>query len=625
MRPVFDPTGGPDVLVEKMVGKAYDTVRRVSLSLPELQRLDGVLEEIPDLATNVVAAELETQLPAVLVEVDSKANTAVTGYLGEAVPPIMNHIQQKAEEIDVVAENVDAVAAQASNSAVVAGNGASAAQSESARATDEANRAEQAATVATLSSTIFETKELGIAGTTDGDYFSTPSASTQEYLILWHHVGAEAIYVDSYPSKAALDALGLEDQNVDLTQLAWMVIDNKDKVGWNAIDRTGGPTTYGLKRIGAGLTAVNSPMLVVQIGDVAVTRSLEAVGVEDLPTINKIAWAVVDVKGAISWLQVGLDGNPTQNSIDRIVKMLPADISGPAKQYRDNVLGAKLIDSGPTITTGGDSLTAGAGGGGTTYPGVLQSLITASGRTNKVVPRAVGGENTVTIAARLGANPYLIKAVGGVIPENPTLVEITLLPINGFVPKPLMQGPSTFAVTIGNVKGVFSRTVVGTTYTYYFTRNESGAALNVNRPTAMYTDNGVESREDIQIIWIGQNGPSEERAIQDAKAIAARLTSLNKKFLVMSKLAVTGNSAADDAVDSVWFAEFGRRFISPRAYMVEYGLADAGITPTPQDILDMAAGLVPGSLRADRVHLNGAGYTIVGTLVFNRLVEFGWI
>lgn len=204
MRPVFDPTGGPDVLVEKMVGKAYDTVRRVSLSLPELQRLDGVLGEIQDLATNVVAAELETQLPAVLVEVDSKANTAVTGYLGEAVPPIMNHIQQKADEIDVVAENVDAVAAQASNSAVVAGNGASVAQSESARATDEANRAEQAATVATLSSTIFETKELGIAGTADGEYFSTPSASTQEYLILWHHVGAEAVYVDSYPSASAI-------------------------------------------------------------------------------------------------------------------------------------------------------------------------------------------------------------------------------------------------------------------------------------------------------------------------------------------------------------------------------------------------------------------------------------
>ena len=58
-----------------------------------------------------------------------------------------------------------------------------------------------------------------------------------------------------------------------------------------------------------------------------------------------------------------------------------------------------------TICTWGDSLMTGAGGGGTTYPPVLQSLL---GDEFLVVNCGVGGENSLTIAARQGGIPTLL-------------------------------------------------------------------------------------------------------------------------------------------------------------------------------------------------------------------------
>lgn len=83
MRPVFDPTGGPDVLVEKMIGTAYETVKRVYCHLPEIRRLDGVLTEIPILAQTSVDNALAVALPPILTQLDEKVQEA-GGWVGKA-------------------------------------------------------------------------------------------------------------------------------------------------------------------------------------------------------------------------------------------------------------------------------------------------------------------------------------------------------------------------------------------------------------------------------------------------------------------------------------------------------------------------------------------------------------
>ncbi|AFI55337.1 hypothetical protein TSMG0054 [Halocynthia phage JM-2012] len=67
--------------------------------------------------------------------------------------------------------------------------------------TAETNRVVSAADAAALNAGIFQTTTLGLAGTTEGDYFSTPSTTDIEYLILYRHdAGSVATEIKRYPS-----------------------------------------------------------------------------------------------------------------------------------------------------------------------------------------------------------------------------------------------------------------------------------------------------------------------------------------------------------------------------------------------------------------------------------------
>ena len=419
----------------------------------------------------------------------------------------------------------------------------------------------------------------------------------------------------------AVDAVGIEILSA-LNDFVFALVDEEGRRLWLEAGKDGGPTPYAAKKIGAKLTVENAPVFYQSILAKAIAETIVAVGMEDMSALNEAVFGITAENGQRLWLEAGKDGGPTPYAISSIVKKLPGGLGEAPSTYQSGIKGAQGIVSGPHITCWGDSMTAGAGGGGTTYPAVLQSLLTAAGYTGTVTNRGVGGENTVTICARAGGNPFIALPVGGIIPATNTAFEITLQAINGQVPKPLMQGASSYTGRLGNVPGTFSRTVVDTTYTYFFTRATAGAEVVANRPLPLYLDIGDQARDDINIIWIGQNGPNDVRAIQDAKAIIQRLTALDKRYLVISK---PGGSSTSDVDDAMWFAEFGRRFIPIRQYLVKYGLADAGITPTEQDNIDMANGTVPVSLRYDGVHWLAAGYTILANIIFQRLKELEWI
>ena len=65
-------------------------------------------------------------------------------------------------------------------------------------------------------------------------------------------------------------------------------------------------------------------------------------------------------------------------------------------------------------------------------------------------------------------------------------------------------------------------------------------------------------------------------------------------------------------MDEQMKAEFESHFIDVRYNLCKYGLTDAGITPTEQDLIDLSTNDVPTSLRVDEVHLTSIGYNIVG-------------
>lgn len=81
----------------------------------------------------------------------------------------------------------------------------------SAFITSEADRAEQAADSAALNAGIYADTTAGLSATTEGDYFSVPSAEDDEYLILYlHEAGPVATEIKRYPSSEAIDAVSEE-------------------------------------------------------------------------------------------------------------------------------------------------------------------------------------------------------------------------------------------------------------------------------------------------------------------------------------------------------------------------------------------------------------------------------
>ena len=54
---------------------------------------------------------------------------------------------------------------------------------------------------------IFASTTAGIAGTTNGQYFCTPSVDSAKYLVLYRNNSGTAVEVSTYPSKAAVDAV----------------------------------------------------------------------------------------------------------------------------------------------------------------------------------------------------------------------------------------------------------------------------------------------------------------------------------------------------------------------------------------------------------------------------------
>lgn len=468
------------------------------------------------------------------------------------------------------------------------------------RSEEDAKRSELAANVAAATTNLKPTIADGLAATAgtgpDNRFFSVPSTGSL-VVIAYLNDGGVPVEIGGIASSKAIEEIGIEEMDSDLTDLLYGVLDKEGNRTSMEIGLDGRPTDFSAACMGEKLTGENSPALL--------SAAVAASGFEEIDDeLNDLSFGIAGKDGGLTFLAANLNGDPTADSAARIFKKLP-------------------IRSGPNILCAGDSMTQGnQDGTGVTYPDELQKLLSAAGHPGAVTNFGAGGETSVTITARAGGNPFVVLPVGGVIPATTGAVQITLLPINGAPVDPLKQGPSTYIATLAGVRGTFSRTIAGDVFTYYFTRFVAGTEIPVNRPEPMYLEIAEAARGDIAVIWMGQNGPNTDRAIQDAEAIISHMKALDKRFIVIS---MPGGSSAQDADDSKWFAKFGRRFIPIRQYMAQYGLADAGITPTAQDLADMTNGTVPTSLRTDAVHWIGEGYKILAKQIFKRMKELEFI
>lgn len=262
----------------------------------------------------------------------------------------------------------------------------------------------------------------------------------------------------------------------------------------------------------------------------------------------------------------------------------------------------------------GDSLTAGAGGGGTSYPAVCAQEL---GLTYKNC--GVGGETGNTIAARQGGNSVIIPA-GAVNGTYETLTDIF-----GANIKPLLQGNGSGSGNKLIVNGV-ECTLSYASATGYTISGYTGKALTV---PAIARFAGSDFNGKVVCIWAGNNGvnvggdTSADAVIAIIDSMIAHLGHSN--YVVFTRWITNATDSTFAAEDPKMLKRYGNKLFPVRRLLVDYGLDLAGIAPTAQDETDIAKGTVPTSLRSDGIHLNAAGYTAVGKMLANKIRSLGYV
>ncbi|OZA00354.1 MAG: hypothetical protein B7Y02_18605, partial [Rhodobacterales bacterium 17-64-5] len=266
----------------------------------------------------------------------------------------------------------------------------------------------------------------------------------------------------------------------------------------------------------------------------------------------------------------------------------------------------------------GDSLTAGAGGGGTTYPGVMAAALGLP-----FITTAVGGTLSGSIGVRQGGIAMNLTLAAD-LPADTSEVDV-----------------SAYSEEFTNNQG-YTNNVAGTldgesailrryssadpnahiTLKYTIRRTEAGEARPIPAGTRFIANLYEGNELDIHYIQAGQNDARSTRA----QRIVVRDNILrmvdrigHDRFGVLglkynTVLATTADSTA--GMNQMLEDALGWHFIKTYEYLgSQAALDDAGITATGDDLTAVAAGAVPPSLRSDAVHGNASYYTLEGNFM----------
>lgn len=359
-------------------------------------------------------------------------------------------------------------------------------------------------------------------------------------------------------------------------------------------------------------------------------------------SVNTLLYAICDSNGkVINSAKMGVSPNTyitteisiPSNGVELYLNEFPTQ-TYPLVVNKIETINISKINGKETVNCWGDSLTRGVGVGDSyskAFPYVLYGLL--DGR--EVINCGVGGENTINIASRQGGLPNIVKPF--TIPANASKVEVKLTNIYGGSTGILLQGGSALDPTTGkyvmaaqinpcSINGV-EGTLTYENGKYYFSRSENGESVIVSRPTPLITYAMKSMRDNINIIWIGTNGgfTTSAELIECIEAMIDYMSPINKKYIVIGiNHLVSTVTETFETIEKNMAMHFGRRYINQRKYMIEYGLSDAGITPTVEDTTAISEDKIPPSLLYDTVHYNDKGYNIIANLVVERGKELGY-
>lgn len=476
---------------------------------------------------------------------------------------------------------------------------------------------QDATTVTATSIGIYSSTAAGISATTNGQYFSVLD-NTNNRLSYYRNDTGVAELVAEYPS---LQFIADRIFN-PYEEVAFAITDDDGRKSWIQFDANGLPTGDSASLISAAIVANTND----------ISDAVNQIDPEHYNTDN--VFVVADGTGTrSSWIQVNSQGLPGSYARE-VIK----DVA------------AERYTAGPDIVCWGDSMTAGPDD----WPGRVQTIIGDYATSGiRIWNAGVGGEDSGNIIARANALPFVVDVTGGTIPTSGG-VTVTFKGISEYPyinAQPLLQG-DTYEDSGDGVYGEAGDFAIleGTLYpsevhgaitysggTYTFTRTTAGSSVVADRPQTMITDFGEARRKDRAIIFLGANNGLENvalpggtypkntdagqvTALYHARLLADYLDTAEREYIVIPSTRCTEDQEKN------FINEFGHRVLILRQYMVDYGLTDAGITPTAQDLLDISSGVVPQSLRdIGSVHFNNDGKDIAADLIHKKMKQLGWI
>ena len=282
------------------------------------------------------------------------------------------------------------------------------------------------------------------------------------------------------------------------------------------------------------------------------------------------------------------------------------------------------ITASNTIVCWGDSLTEGMGMWDKSYPVRLQEKL---GDNYKVLNGGDGGENTVTIMARQGANK-LFTCDEIIFKAGESEVVIGNQDNNGFVTED--NEKIKFTLLKGNKVPINEITICGEkftlslvdfiwkpiTYTAILKRQDVSSDLIIPKGTQVVLNNtDISKKGGIDIYLMGANGgfdDSGDKLVEQYRKMIKYHGS--DRFIIIAPFWTT-------EYNEVLTKAFGEHLVYYREAVLERGLQFENIEATEEDKERMKNGLIPVSFcfqNKPDLHLNEHGYHFLAQLVYEK-------
>ena len=298
----------------------------------------------------------------------------------------------------------------------------------------------------------------------------------------------------------------------------------------------------------------------------------------------------------------------------------------------------------------GDSLSADYG----LYPGEIRSgQLLADMMQADVIPLGVPGSRVASASATSGAHPPQLTVVGGSIPAARQRVQVTIrqdpemtLIRDGLYPHAGSVLEGTLNGIHGTLDKISHKDLNNEDWNfapYYFTRTTPGAAAAVPAQTPFMLDVAAQTQGAWPLIWTGHNDITGDLSAAD---LDTNLTYVRSRVAEIAaadttgRMLILGLSGGDgaelgtvkyDAIKAhnlILAATYPGHYLDIRQYLISDALTDLGLTPTADDLLDLANDIPPGTIRQQigvGNHLSQVGQLALARRIYRFYDESGWL